>query len=298
MSEKKSGFVGLLGPTNAGKSSLLNALVGGKVSIVSPRTQTTYHRVCGVASGEFGQMVLVDTPGYQKFPEKVARLLNRVADRGGSGCDVFVWVFDSTRDVIRSFQNLETKIRQFAPPEKSICVLNKVDLIKQKGEILPLIQELAATKLFSDIVPLSVLKGDGIELLTNLLIERLPEGPEHFPADQITDRSQQFLVSEYVRESVYRSTHQELPYACRVEIENWDETKNVPVILATIHVDSPSQKKIIIGKGGEKLKDIGIKARRSTESLLGRKVCLKLHVDVEKDWRQDKNVIQQYLELN
>lgn len=296
----KSGFVALLGPTNSGKSSLLNALVGQKLSIVTPKAQTTYHRICGVVNFPSEQIVFVDTPGFQDFPEVVARLLNRVADRGGDDCDVFVWVFDvSVSNVASQVERLGERIKKRGGVSQTICVLNKIDKLFDKRELLPLIKRIDDLRFFSEIVPLSVTSDDGLDRLMGLIRARLSKGPRFFPEDMVTDRSEQFLVSELVRESIYFAVAKELPYCVRVEIAGWEKGRSgMPMIRVSIHVDSDSRKAILIGKKGLMLKEIGTQARRQIERLLGCQVYLELHVDVEEEWRRDGRTVDRYLELS
>lgn len=295
-----SGFVGLVGPTNSGKSTLMNALVGEKVSIVSQRSQTTYHGVKGIRNTPRAQVVFIDTPGFQRHPEHVARLLNRVAEKNAKEADILVWVFDASNPrVVNQINKLKDRITNARPKEKSFLVLNKVDKVK-KPELLPLIQQIFALGYFQEIIPVSALKQDNVDRILSVLEEKLPQGIPYFPHDMITDRSQQFLVSEFIREKIYHATRQEIPYAVWVEIEAWEESEEgkVPTIRAVLHVDSDSKKGMIIGKGGEMLKRIGTEARAEAERLLGKQVCLKLHVDVAKEWKRDSRHLNRYLELN
>jgi GTP-binding protein Era len=297
----KSGFVGLVGPTNSGKSTLFNALVGRKVSIVSDKVQTTYHGVKGIVNSDREQVIFVDTPGFQRHGESVARLLNRVADRNAKDCDLLVWVFDaSNARVLQHVQNLSERIRKLRNEARlPICVLNKVDKIA-KPSLLPMIQALSATGLFSEIIPLSARTGAGLERLRGVLSPVLPEGQPLYPTDQITDRSQDFRITELIREKIYEATRQEIPYSAWIEVERWagdvPEAK-VPTIRAVIHVDSDSRKGILIGKQGEMLKRIGTRARQDIEKVVGSQICLKLHVDVQQGWKDNAHLLNQYLEL-
>jgi GTP-binding protein Era len=297
----KSGFVGLVGPTNSGKSTLINALVGRKVSIVSDKVQTTYHGVKGIVNSDREQVIFVDTPGFQRHGESVARLLNRVADRNAKDCDLLVWVFDaSNARVLQHVQNLSERIRKLRNEARlPICVLNKVDKIA-KPSLLPMIQALSATGLFSEIIPLSARTGAGLERLRGVLSPVLPEGQPLYPTDQITDRSQDFRITELIREKIYEATRQEIPYSAWIEVERWagdvPEAK-VPTIRAVIHVDSDSRKGILIGKQGEMLKRIGTRARQDIEKVVGSQICLKLHVDVQQGWKDNAHLLNQYLEL-
>jgi len=292
----RTGFIGIVGPTNAGKSTLLNGLIGQKISIVSPKVQTTYHGIRGILTTSTAQFVFVDTPGLQHHREKVAKLLNRVADRSASEADWLIWVFDSSHSgIVTQCRWLENRIRSRGK-EKNICVLNKVDKIK-KETLLPIIQKLASLELFSEIIPISAKQKEGLDRIIQFFERQLPAGTPFYPDDMMTDRSQQFLVSEIVREKIYLSTKQEIPYSVWVEIERWENEGAIPKIHAIIHVDAPSRKGILIGREGEMLKRIGIQARTEIETLLGGQICLKLHVSVDQDWRLDSRLLNRYLEL-
>lgn len=295
--KKISGFVGIVGPTNSGKSTLLNALIGRKVSIVSAKVQTTYHGVSGILNSDQGQMVFTDTPGYQRHPDSIARLLNGVADQKAAGCDAVMWVFDvSQKRVFDQILKLKEKIQQLKTQEKSFCVLNKVDKI-EKTQLLPLIQSIWELGLFREIIPVSAKRGNGMARLIEAANQVLPEGENLYPESSISDRSEDFHLSEFIREKIYHATHQEVPYASWIEIESREEEGKVPTIHATIHVDSDSKKGILIGKKGEMLKKIGTEARKDMESFLGKKVCLKLFVHVQKKWKEDSRFVNRYLEL-
>lgn len=300
--EFKSGFIGLVGPTNSGKSTLMNALVGHKVSIVSPKVQTTYHGIHGIKNEENAQIIFTDTPGFQKHRDRVAQLLNRVAENHAKESDVLVWVFDASNPrVLSQISRMSKKIEQLKPKSQRFLVLNKVDKVN-KLSLLPLIEEIHRLELFSDIVPISARKKDGIEKLLALVGKEMPQGDKLYPEEAVTDRPKEFLISELVRERIYAAAHQEIPYSVRVTVEEWtehpDEQKKLPTIRAVIHVDSRSKRPILIGKGGEMLKRIGTEARKEVETLLGHQVCLKLHVDVEEAWKTDRREVSQYLELN
>lgn len=298
----RTGFIGIVGPTNSGKSTLLNAMMGKKLSIVSPRVQTTLHGIRGVLTSEKRQMVLTDTPGFQKHGDRMAILLNRVAENNARDCDVLAWVFDaSSPRVIGHIDNLKPKISALGAPEKSLCVLNKVDLVA-KPALLPLIQHVFEMGIFGEIVPVSARTGDGLDRLSSLFEGKLPEGEKLYPEEMVTDRPQPFRFSEAIREKIYQATRQELPYSVWIQIEEsygeqWDTT-SVPTIRAIIHVDSPSRKAILIGKGGLMLKRIGMAARKDIEAIVGHQICLKLHVDVQNEWKSDSHQLSRYLELD
>lgn len=299
--EFKSGFAGLVGPTNSGKSTLLNAIIGKKVSIVSPRPQTTYHGIRGIKHGKNYQLVVTDTPGFQNYREYVPRLLNKVADRHAEENDILVWVFDASNErMFAQIDKLKERISKLKPSEKTICVLNKVDLIP-KPSLLPMIEKIHQMNLFSEIIPISAKKDVGVDQLVGLLQNRLTDGQPYYDTTMDTDRSLNFRVTEIVREKIYELTHEEVPYSVLVQMEEIPEAiteqERLPTFYVVIHVDTDSKKGILIGKRGEMLKEIGTRARKDIQELLGKKICLKLHVDVEAKWTEDTRQIQTYLEL-
>jgi len=297
--KKLSGFVGIVGPTNSGKSTLLNALIGKKISIVSPKVQTTYHGVSGILNSDEGQLVFTDTPGYQRHPDVIARLLNGVADQKAAGCDAVMWVFDvSSPKVFHQILKMKEKIKTLKPTDKSFCVLNKVDKV-EKTQLLPLIQSLWELGLFKEIIPVSAKRGNGMDRLIRAANEVLPEGEQLYPKESVSDRTPPFHLSELIREKIYHATHQEVPYSSWIEIEQWEgEEGKVPTVRAVIHVDSDSKKGILIGKKGEMLKKIGTEARKDIEKFLGQHICLKLFVQVQKKWKENSRFVSQYLELD
>ncbi|MFM8269911.1 MAG: GTPase Era [Pseudomonadota bacterium] len=295
--KRVSGFMGIVGPTNSGKSTLLNSLIGRKVSIVSQKVQTTYHGVSGILNLDSGQVVFTDTPGYQRHPDRVARLLNDVADQKAAGCDAVLWVFDASNPrVFNQVLKLKTKVTQLKDPSLSFCVLNKVDKIDKK-QLLPLIQSVWELNVFKEVIPVSAKNGNGVDRLVKIANQVLPEGEELYPRSAVSDRSAQFHLAEFVREKIYHATHEEVPYSSWIEIEEVGGDR-IPTVRAVIHVDSDSKKGILIGKKGEMLKKIGIEARKEMESFLGKQICLKLHVQVQKKWKEDSRFVNRYLELD
>jgi GTPase len=300
----KSGFVGIVGPTNSGKSTLMNALLGKKLSIVSPRAQTTYHGIRGIETTPDTQVIYVDTPGFQRNKESVARLLNKVADKNVKDCDLLLWVFDASNPrMLQQLEGLKNRIEQ-KPKEKSHCLLNKIDKIP-KGGLLPLLAQIDAMGLFSEIIPISAMKGDGVDRIAAYLKPKLPEGHAWYTAGEVTDRPKDFVLAEFIREKIYRATREEIPYTVWVEMENWGDADGggvptlgkVPTYSAVLHVDSESRKGILIGKQGAMLKRIGVAARKEIETYLGCQICLKLLVKVQPGWREDGRHLNRYLEL-
>lgn len=293
----RCGFVGIVGPTNSGKSTLLNQLVGKKVSIVSRLPQTTQRVVRGVLTRKESQLIFVDTPGLTQRRETFTRYLNQVTDKHAKDCDLLVWVFDASAVSVEfQIKKLLPLIGRLKKAEFQFAVLNKIDRVA-KPKLLPLLQLLAESKLFSELIPLSARTGDGASLLADLLHQRLPVGPALYPEAQHTDRSEAFQISEMVREKIYETARQEIPYCAWVEVEHWDSATRVPTIYVSIHVDAPNRKAIMIGKNGQHLKEVGIRARKDIEALLGYQVCLKLRANLDVDWKNDARSLTRYLEL-
>jgi GTP-binding protein Era len=280
----KSGFVALIGRPNAGKSTLLNHLVGEKIAAVSNKPQTTRHKIQGIVTSEKGQIVFVDTPGVHK----PGFLLNRRMMAAVHDAILSVNLVVLMRDASVSTGNGDRFVLNLVKEsgKKAVLVLNKIDKIKDKNTLLPLIEFYSKEYDFAEIVPVSALKGDAVEILLNEIVEHLPEGEPIFAADEMTDQPVRVIVAEMVREKILEKTGEEIPYVTAVVTEMFDESNpNMPKIYCAIYVEKPSQKKIIIGKGGAKIRDIGERARRDIENLLGRQVFLKLFVKVVEDWR-------------
>jgi GTPase len=299
MSDKpvKSGMVALVGPPNAGKSTLMNSLLGQKISIVSPRPQTTRNRILGILNEAEYQIVLVDTPGLHKSREPLNREMVKIAMTSLTEVDVVVFLIDISLPLPNAVR--KERDREFAEYMQevtcpAILVLNKVDLIA-KEKLLPMIEAYAGLYPFKAIVPVSAVTGDGtVDLLREMLAE-LPYGPRYFPEDIPTDASERFLVAEIIREKVFLLTGQEIPYSTAVTIESFteDEAKKLVTIHATIVIERASQKGIVIGRGGQKLKSIGSAARKDIEELLGARVLLKLWVKVKRNWSQDEHFLKE-----
>lgn len=292
--ELRCGTISLVGETNAGKSTLLNALLREKVSIVSPKPHTTRHRVLGVMNREQGQLVFVDTPGFTKAKSsnELAKFVQRELRDGAQGVDVTVLVLDvipmargkrSVTDVIAQYSS-----RRMQPP--AIVVLNKVDVVR-KDILLPVIAKLSEElpKVFDmtpQILPMSALQSDGVEALERLLFAEVPKGPRLFPEDAVSDQTEEFFVSEIIREKIFLLLQQELPYSAAVQLDHWVDEDTLQRISARIIVERESQKAIVIGKGASRLKEIGQLARLELEKIFGCKVFLELLVRVEPEWTQ------------
>jgi GTP-binding protein Era len=284
------GYVAIVGRPNVGKSTLLNRILGQKVSITARKPQTTRHRILGIKTTEFAQTVYVDTPGLHLGGKKAMnRYMNRAAISAIEDVDVIVFIVDGLKWTEEDAYVLEKIMRVNRPV---ILAVNKVDKITHKDVLLPHIQKLASENNFVEIIPISALKGDNVEELEQTVSNVLPLSHPLFPEDQITDRSERFLAAELIREKLIRLLGQELPYALTVEIEQFKTEKNLLRISALIWVEREGQKKIIIGKHGEQLKLIGQKAREEMEKLFERKIFLQLWVKVRKGWSDDERALR------
>jgi GTP-binding protein Era len=293
----KSGMVAIVGPPNAGKSTLLNFMLGQKISIVTPKPQTTRNRIVGIVNDTDHQIVFLDTPGLHTAREPLNLEMVRVALESLNEVDVVLFLVDVSLPLPEKIKKeKETELLSFM--EKIACpaimVLNKIDLIDRKN-VLPMIDTYAKLFPFKSVIPLSALKGDGADNLLNEILTLLPIGPRYFPEDIPTDASERFLCGEIVREKVFLLTGQEVPYSTAVLIESFkeDEVKKLVTIHASIVLEKDSQKGIVIGKGGKKLKSIGTAARKDIEALIGEKVLLKLWVKVKKKWSQDERFLKE-----
>ena len=289
----KSGVVSLIGRPNAGKSTLLNRLVGQKVAIVSDKPQTTRHRIVGVHNAPAGQIVFIDTPGIHKPLHRMNQRMVDAAIDTLKEVDVAVLVVDATLEPGGGDAFVLDVIRR--AHTSAVLVLNKIDQI-DKPRLLPLMQHYAAALPFKAIVPVSALTGDGEPLLVQEIFAALPEGDALYPEDYLTDQSERHLASELIREKVLHHTRDELPYSTAVLIEQFEEPQQeggLTRIFASILVDQPSQKPIVVGKGGDMIKRIGIEARRDLEEMLAGRVYLELHVKVREDWRDDERLLNE-----
>ncbi len=288
----RSGIVAVVGRPNVGKSSLVNAMVGSKVSIVAPKPQTTRHRIQGVLHGEAGQIVFVDTPGLHR---KAAKALNKYMNEAAAGSlhdvDVALFVIEAGRFTDGDEAGLE-KLRKVEAPVG--LVVNKIDKLTDKTALLPLIEKLAKLHAWAFIVPLSAHKGANLGALEEELMKRLPEGPPLYPPDQLSSHDLGFTVSEQVREKLMRQLAEELPYALTVETEKLEREGRLLRASAVIWVEREGQKKIVIGENGAMLKRIGTSARRELEALTGSKVFLKLWVRVKDGWTDDPAALKRF----
>ncbi len=286
----KSGVVAIIGLPNVGKSTLLNQMLGTKVSIVSPKPQTTRFKVRGVLTKGNAQIIFIDTPGIHEPKDLFNKLMVKEAMSALEDVDAILWVMDVTRRLPEEEKILEI-IKQVNKP--TILVLNKIDLIK-KAELLPIIDYFSKLHDFKAIIPVSALKNDGVDIVVDELIKILPEGPFYYDPDQVTDLPLRLLIAEIIREKIFLNTYEEVPYCTAVQVEDIREEpeKNLLYIQATIYVERDSQKGILIGKGGRMLKKIGTMAREELEFLLGKRIYLDLWVKPLKDWREKEHYIR------
>ncbi len=284
------GYVALIGRPNVGKSTLMNHLLGQKLSITSRKPQTTRHRILGIKTSEAGQAIFMDTPGMHAEETKVLnRYLNKTADSTLLGVDVVVWLLDGLywheydERIFKKLENAGLPV---------ILAVNKVDKIKDKQSVLAFFAEARQKYPFEQIVPVSALKNTNLDVLEQRIMALLPQAAPIYPEDQITDRPERFFAAEIVREKLTRRLGDELPYALTVEIERYEEHPELSKIYANIWVERSSQKSIVIGKQGEMLKKIGTEARVDIEKLIGQKVYLQLWVKVKKGWSDNERALQ------
>jgi len=293
----RSGFVCILGRPNAGKSTLLNALVGEKLAIISPKPQTTRNRIQGVVhipkgSGKGGaQIVLIDTPGVHKPDSSLGRKMMVEVREALEGCDLVLVIMDATRKLDPRDEFALDLLRRTGT--KAFLILNKVDLIRQKSKLLPLIEEYRKLHDFREVIPISALKRKGLDTLLKKIVEALPAGPAYFPEDQITDQPARFMAAEIIREQVLLNTSEEIPYATTVVVDSFEEDERLTRIAATIYCERGGQKGILVGKGGQMLKKIGTAARIQIERMLGARLFLELFVKAEPGWRDSRRFVEE-----
>jgi GTP-binding protein Era len=290
----KSGFVSLVGLPNAGKSTLLNRLVGEKLAIVSDKPQTTRNRILGVRNYDTGQVVYVDTPGIHKPTHRMNVRMVDAALESMRSVDLVGVVLDASQKPGGGQQHLFSLVKSIAVPV--VLVLNKIDVVG-KAKLLPIIERVSREREFSAIVPVSAATGDGVSILENVFLEHLPEGEALYPADYLTDQPERFFVAEIVREQVLQHTHAELPFSTAVVVDQFDEVESGKLLrlYCTILVDRSSQKPIILGRGGEMIKAIGTAARLELERFFETKVFLDLHVKVKSEWREDERLLDELM---
>jgi len=290
MNAHRCGTIGIAGRPNTGKSSLLNRLVGQKVSIVSPKAQTTRHLITGILTQPDCQYIFVDAPGQQtRSSSTFQRRLNRRATEAARDADVALLVVEALRFGPEDHAVLE----KIPPSQRIVAAVNKLDLVKNRALLIPFLDRLAKTRDFAAIVPLSAKTGKNIAALLAALRDALPEGPDAYPADQLTDRDERFFAAELLREKLFEALGEDMPYRCEVVIDSFKEEGRLRRIEATILVERDSQKPIVLGAGGERLKRMATAARKDMEKLFGGKVYLGTWVKVRKAWTDDARVLRQ-----
>ena len=291
MSQNHCGLIAIVGRPNVGKSTLLNSLLGQKISITSRKPQTTRHRILGILTEDHYQAVLVDTPGLHSEEKRaINRLMNRAASSSIAEVEMVLFLVEGTHWT-EDDEMVLNKVKQSGAP--CILVINKVDNVQDKEELLPHLQILGEKHQFADIVPISASKGDNVDKIRDMCLKALPEGDFWFPEDYITDRSSRFMASEIIREKLMRFTGDELPYSTTVEIEQFKvDDKGILHINALILVERNSQKRMVIGNKGERLKTIGQEARRDMQELFGQQVFLESWVKVKSGWADDERALR------
>ena len=294
----RSGFVAILGRPNAGKSTLLNALAGEKLAIVSPKPQTTRNRILGIihvprkAAKPTAQAILIDTPGVHRPDSSLGRKMMAEVREALEGCDLVLVIVDAARNSQAADRYLFDLIESAKAP--AFLLLNKIDLLRrQKQELLPLIDQYRNLHEFQEIIPISARAQQGLELLIEKLVAALPEGPRYFPADQITDQPTRFMAAELIREQVLLRIREEVPHSVTVMVEQFEEGPKLTRIAATIYCEREGQKRILVGRQGQMLKAISTAARQQIERMLGGKVFLELFVKVRANWRDSRAFVEE-----
>ena len=285
----KSGFVSIIGRPNSGKSTLLNRLIGEKISIVTDKPQTTRHLVKGILTTPEGQIVFVDTPGVHKPIYRMNERMMKFVREAINDADLVVLIVDASVPFGRGDEFTLELLK--SAKAKTFLLLNKIDLIPKKN-LLPSMERYSKAADFDEVIPISALTGENVEEFLSEVFEYLPEGPMFYPADQLSDQHERSIAAEMIREKVILLTEEELPYSTAVIIDLFEEEQKLNRIYASIYVERESQKGIVIGKRGNKLKEIGTAARKDLESFFNRKIFLELHVKVKKHWRDDEEALQ------
>ncbi|WMZ73095.1 GTPase Era [Staphylococcus pseudintermedius] len=291
MSEYKSGFVTIIGRPNVGKSTFVNRVIGRKIAIMSDKAQTTRNKIQGVMTQQDAQIVFLDTPGIHKPKHKLGDYMMKVAKNTLSEIDAVMFMVNVNEEIGRGDEYIMEMLKTVKTPV--FLVLNKIDLVHPDA-LMPRIEQYQRYMDFAEIIPISALEGHNVDHFINVLKSYLPEGPQYYPDGQISDHPEQFVVSELIREKILQTTSEEIPHAIGVNVERMtQESEDRVHIEAVIYVERDSQKGIVIGKGGKKLKEVGKRARLDIEHLLGSKVYLDLWVKVQKDWRNKSSFIKQ-----
>ncbi|MBO6566325.1 MAG: GTPase Era [Pseudomonadales bacterium] len=286
----RCGYVAIIGRPNVGKSTLLNRLIGQKISITSKKPQTTRHNLLGIKTTDEAQILFVDTPGIHSVePRAINRYMNRAALSALRDVDAVLFLIDREK-----FSDDDDKVAELfrKAPGKKVLVINKIDLLTNKSKLLPMLQKLQASFPDAVLVPVSAEKGSNVDELEKVIVNALPESPFFYGEEQITDRSERFLVAEVIREKLMRQLGDELPYSLTIQVDRFEEEETIAHIDATIFVEKDGQKRILIGKSGDKLKRVGIDARTDIEELIQKKVMLNTWVKVKSGWSDDERAIK------
>lgn len=287
----KAGFVSIIGRPNAGKSTLLNALVGAKLAIVADKPQTTRTSIQGVWNSPEAQVVFLDTPGIHRSSTSFNKRMMSEVRVALDERDLLLYLADATHHFNEQDAQALDMVRKASTP--AFLVLNKIDRVDDKRRLLPVLDRYQEALQFNEYVPISASTGNGLDNLRGAMLKWLPDGPPFFPPEHLTDQPERFMAAEFIREKILRETHQEIPHSVAVLVDIWEEKKNLTHIAATIYVERDGQKAIVIGKQGALLKKIGTDARRDIEHLLDRKVFLELFVKVRSNWRESPDFLNQ-----
>ncbi len=292
MASFKSGFISILGRPNVGKSTLFNRIIGEKIAIVTERPQTTRNRILGIKNVEGGQLIFLDTPGIHEGRSELNRRMVQTAIASSWDADILLFMIEASSPLVEEDRRMVNSLK--GSRGFPFLVINKIDLVR-KERLLPLMDQYQKLHPFEKIIPVSAVTGEGMEVLLEEILKFLPESPPYYPEEIFTDQTERSIVSEMIREKVIRQTYQEVPHSSAVTIESFKEhpEKNLVVIQGTIHVEKDSQKNILIGKGGQRLKKIGEAARKEIEAFLGKRVFLELWVKVERDWTRDPRALDE-----
>jgi GTP-binding protein Era len=290
MAPFKCGFIAILGRPNVGKSTLFNTLLGDRIAIVTEKPQTTRDRILGVRNVDGGQLILLDTPGIHEGRSKLNERMVSMAVATGQDGDVLLFLVEASEPDPKQDQKMMASVRE--SHGVPLLIINKIDRVK-KERLLPMIDQYQHLQSFKEIIPISAMTGEGIDVLIENILKYLPESDPLYPEEMLTDKTERFIVSEMIREKVIQLAYQEVPYSTAITIESFkeQEEKNLVIIQGTIHVERDSQKRILIGRGGQKLKTIGEAARKEAEAFLGRPIFLELWVRVDKNWTQDPRAL-------
>lgn len=288
----KSGFVTIIGRPNVGKSTLLNQMIGQKIAIMSDKPQTTRNKIHGVYTADNCQIVFIDTPGIHKPKHKLGELMVSTAQKSLQQVDLILFLIDASVELGKGDEYIIENLEQINTPV--YLIINKIDTIDQ-NQLLPLIEKVKEKFDFEEIIPVSALGNKNIDLLLELIVKKLPQGPQYYPTDMVTDQPERVIIAELIREKVLKLTREEVPHSVAVVVELMEKrSKNMVFISAIIYVERDSQKGILIGKGGKMMKDLGALARKDIQALLGSKVYLDLWIKVKKDWRNKELSIKNF----